>query len=157
MPALISFHPFSAPWLIPCGQTEFPSKPLTSVLAPFAFWLETSESLSSRSIGSFLVRYSAQVVLYVAGQCTAAIAAAAMLRLIFGNEAALGATVPSGSNLQSLGLEVVLTFFLMFVIAAVATDDRAVRAVVGPKSEPLSLTPLLCFIPRACESAAFES
>ena len=35
------------------------------------------------------------------------------------------ATLPTGSDPQALGLEVVLTFFLMFVIMAVATDARA--------------------------------
>ena len=38
----------------------------------------------------------------------------------------MGATLPSGSPWQSLGLESVLTFILMFVIMAVATDVRAV-------------------------------
>jgi glycerol uptake facilitator-like aquaporin len=47
------------------------------------------------------------------------------VRGLFGNEAQLGSTVPSGSASQSLVLEIVLTFFLMFVIAAVATDVRA--------------------------------
>ena len=38
----------------------------------------------------------------------------------------MGATVPAGSAWQSLGLEIALTFILMFVIMAVATDVRAV-------------------------------
>ena len=38
----------------------------------------------------------------------------------------MGATVPAGSAWQSLGLELALTFILMFVIMAVATDQRAV-------------------------------
>ena len=38
----------------------------------------------------------------------------------------MGATLPSGSPWQSLGLEAILTFILMFVIMAVATDVRAV-------------------------------
>ena len=36
-----------------------------------------------------------------------------------------------GSVWQSFGLEVVLTFFLMFVITAVATDARAVHQLAG--------------------------
>jgi glycerol uptake facilitator-like aquaporin len=42
------------------------------------------------------------------------------------NVAHVGATLPSGSQRQSFLWEVVLTFFLMFVITAVATDTRAV-------------------------------
>lgn len=35
-------------------------------------------------------------------------------------------TVPVGSNLQSLVLEIIITFLLMFVVSGVSTDDRAV-------------------------------
>lgn len=45
---------------------------------------------------------------------------------LFGPVANLGATLPSGSDLQSFLLEVLLTAVLMFVIIAVATDTRAV-------------------------------
>jgi glycerol uptake facilitator-like aquaporin len=38
----------------------------------------------------------------------------------------VGANLPSGSEGQSFLWELVLTFFLMFVIMAVATDTRAV-------------------------------
>jgi glycerol uptake facilitator-like aquaporin len=48
------------------------------------------------------------------------------LRLLLGDVARLGATVPSGAAWQAFGLEALLTFFLMFVIMAVATDTRAV-------------------------------
>jgi aquaporin NIP len=40
--------------------------------------------------------------------------------------AGLGTTRPSGSEAQAFGVEVLLTFLLMFVITAVATDSRAV-------------------------------
>lgn len=63
---------------------------------------------------------------YLAGQLLGAIAGALVLRGAFGNEAALGATVPSGSSLQALGIEILLTAVLMFVIISVATDTRAV-------------------------------
>ena len=65
---------------------------------------------------------------YWIAQLTGAIAAAVTLRLLVGNIAGLGATVPSGSGgaWQSFVLEALLTFFLMFVIMAVATDSRAV-------------------------------
>ena len=65
---------------------------------------------------------------YWVAQVTGAFTAALTLRLLFGDVAHLGATLPSGQGgaTQSFGLEVVLTFFLMFVIMAVATDTRAV-------------------------------
>jgi aquaporin NIP len=63
---------------------------------------------------------------YWLAQVTAAVAAAFCLRVLFGNVAHLGATVPAGSVWQAFFLEALLTFFLMFVIMAVATDVRAV-------------------------------
>ena len=63
---------------------------------------------------------------YVATQLAAAIAAAALLRASLGDVAGIGRTAPAGSAAQSFLFEVVLTFFLMFVIMAVATDTRAV-------------------------------
>jgi MIP family channel proteins len=66
------------------------------------------------------------VPVYVAAQFGGAVLASAFLRLLFGNVAHLGATLPAGSAVQSFGLETALTFFLMFVIIAVATDTRAV-------------------------------
>jgi len=67
-----------------------------------------------------------RVPLYWATQFLGAIAAAGLLRAMFGNVAKLGATVPANGDGQSLVMEAVLTFILMFVIMAVATDDRAV-------------------------------
>jgi aquaporin NIP len=63
---------------------------------------------------------------YWIAQCTGAIAAALLLRASLGDVANVGATLPSGSDGQSFLWEVVLTFFLMLVIMAVATDTRAV-------------------------------
>jgi MIP family channel proteins len=63
---------------------------------------------------------------YVAAQILGALAAAAILRASLGDVADVGATVPAGSDGQAFLWEVVLTFFLMFVIMAVATDTRAV-------------------------------
>lgn len=66
------------------------------------------------------------VVFYAAGQVIGAILGALTLRLLFGDVATLGATIPSGTPLQSFGLEILLTAVLMFVIISVATDNRAV-------------------------------
>jgi MIP family channel proteins len=63
---------------------------------------------------------------YWVAQCTGAIAAALLLRASLGDIADVGATQPSGSDAQSFLWEVVLSFFLMLVIMAVATDTRAV-------------------------------
>ena len=63
---------------------------------------------------------------YSLAQICGAIAAAAILRGSLGDVADLGATIPSGSDGQAFLWEVILTFFLMLVIMAVATDTRAV-------------------------------
>ncbi len=67
-----------------------------------------------------------RAVRYWGAQLIGAIAAAAVLRGSLGKIADVGATLPSGSQGQSFLWELVLTFFLMFVIMAVATDTRAV-------------------------------
>jgi len=63
---------------------------------------------------------------YWIAQFGGALVAALALRTMFGNVAHVGATLPTGSQAQSFVLEVILTFFLMFVITSVATDTRAV-------------------------------
>jgi aquaporin NIP len=63
---------------------------------------------------------------YWTAQFLGALAAAALLRGSLGNIAHVGATLPSGSQGQSFLWELVLSFFLMFVIMAVATDTRAI-------------------------------
>jgi MIP family channel proteins len=67
-----------------------------------------------------------QVFAYWGAQLAGATVAAAILRGSLGNVAHVGATLPSGTQAQSFLWESVLTFFLMFVIMAVATDTRAV-------------------------------
>jgi MIP family channel proteins len=64
--------------------------------------------------------------LYWVAQIAGAVTAAVLIRASLGTDAHLGATLPSGSQAQSFVWELVLTFFLMFVIVAVATDTRAV-------------------------------
>jgi MIP family channel proteins len=63
---------------------------------------------------------------YWIAQLAGALSAAAILRGSLGDIANVGATLPSGSEAQSFLWELVMTFFLMFVIMAVATDTRAV-------------------------------
>jgi MIP family channel proteins len=63
---------------------------------------------------------------YWLAQFVGAVSAAALLRGSLGDIANVGATLPSGSQGKSFLWELVMTFFLMFVILAVATDTRAV-------------------------------
>jgi MIP family channel proteins len=63
---------------------------------------------------------------YWGAQAAGALLAAALVRGSLGAHAHDGATLPSGSQGQAFLWELVLTFFLMFVIMAVATDARAV-------------------------------
>jgi aquaporin NIP len=63
---------------------------------------------------------------YWIAQVAGAVAAAALLRASLGDHAHVGATLPSGSQGQAFLWELILTFFLMFVIMSVATDTRAV-------------------------------
>eukprot|EP00253_Pinus_taeda_P000816 PITA_00816 len=72
-----------------------------------------------------------QVPAYIGAQVFAAICAGFVLRLMFGNVAHIGATVPSGSDMQSFVLEIFVTYLLMFVISAVATDTRAIGELAG--------------------------
>jgi aquaporin NIP len=67
-----------------------------------------------------------RVAAYWAAQAAGALIAAGILRASLGNVAHAGATLPAGSQAQSFLWEMVLTFFLMFVIMSVATDTRAV-------------------------------
>ncbi len=63
---------------------------------------------------------------YWIAQLMGATLAAECLQWLLGGVDHLGATLPAGGTWQSLGLEALLTFFLMIVIMAMATDTRAV-------------------------------
>ena len=71
----------------------------------------------------------AEVPHYFGAQIVGAVAAAGVLRLIFGNEATLGSTVPSGSASDAFFIELVATAIFVFVISGVATDKRAAGGV----------------------------
>ena len=73
---------------------------------------------------------------YIGAQCAGALLGSAAHLITFGREAAgaaqFGATSPVGITLAGTFIfEVVLTFVLMFVIMAVATDARVVRGAGG--------------------------
>ena len=60
-------------------------------------------------------------------QVVGATLASGTLRLIFnGKNDHFAGTLPSGSDLQSFVVEFIITFYLMFVISGVSTDNRAV-------------------------------
>jgi MIP family channel proteins len=72
-----------------------------------------------------------QVVPYVIAQCLGAIAAAALLRVLYPTATTLGQTLPSGPGWQSFVLEVVLTWLLMFVILRVSTGAKEKGIMAG--------------------------
>jgi MIP family channel proteins len=67
---------------------------------------------------------AAEVVPYLAAQCCGAIAAALTLRAVLGPSGGAGATLPHLPIAAAFTVEWLLSFALMFVIMAVATDDR---------------------------------
>ncbi|KAK9935265.1 hypothetical protein M0R45_022375 [Rubus argutus] len=73
-----------------------------------------------------------QVPLYIVAQLLGSILASGTLCLVFDvhPEAYFG-TVPVGSYVQSLVIEIIASFLLMFVISGVATDNRAIGELAG--------------------------
>lgn len=74
-----------------------------------------------------------RVPTYIAAQATGAVLAALLLRALLGTAGGLGATSPH-PVLPGWGLwtvEILITALLMFVIASVATDGRAVAPMAG--------------------------
>lgn len=65
-----------------------------------------------------------QILPYIFSQLAGAIAASYLLKFMFPDNQFLGATLPAGSELQSLVLEFILTFFLMLVILNVAHGSK---------------------------------
>lgn len=64
---------------------------------------------------------------YVLAQISGGIIGAALVRGIIGHEGGLGTTTPLNGAGQSFGLEIIMTFVLMFVITSVSSDSRSVR------------------------------
>jgi aquaporin NIP len=72
-----------------------------------------------------------EVAAYWAAQLLGALCAAAVLTFLFPSGSNWGATIPHVSIAQALLWEFVMTYFLMLVIMAVATDTRAVGIMAG--------------------------
>jgi aquaporin NIP len=85
------------------------------------------------SLGFFAARRFPlrEVVPYVLSQCAGAFAASGILRFLFPQNPALGATQPAGSATQSFILELILTAILMFVILSVSTRAAETGITAG--------------------------
>lgn len=84
-------------------------------------------TLAFASIGQIRWR---EVPAYVLAQGAAAVLGAAAVAGL-GDSTVVGATTPSLPLSQAFVVETIITFFLMFVITAVATDKRAPQATAG--------------------------
>ncbi|KAI5446471.1 Nodulin-26, variant 2 [Lathyrus oleraceus] len=73
-----------------------------------------------------------QVPTYIIAQLLGSTLASGALKLIFnGKENQFVGTLPSGSDLQAFVIEFIITFYLMFIVSGVATDDRAISELAG--------------------------
>ncbi len=80
-----------------------------------------------------------ETIIYIIAQLAGAFLASLTLKLLFPQIENPGVTMPAGSDMQSFFLEIILTFFLMFVIMNVSTGAKekgitagiAVASVVG--------------------------
>jgi MIP family channel proteins len=84
----------------------------------FGFWV--ARRFPGREVGP-----------YVAAQLAGAIAGAIALQAAVGSFAIFATTRPAIPVLPALGVEIVLSFFLMLVVMAVATDSRVAGEVAG--------------------------
>lgn len=77
---------------------------------------------------------SKDVVPFLIAQCSGAVLASLLHRLMFGDMAArahFGATIPKLGVAETISVEVAITFFLMFTIIATATDKRVAPWISG--------------------------
>lgn len=95
-------------------------------------------TLSFWALGRF---EASKVPGYIIAQCLGAIAAAATLGVVWGFDHKFGGTYNSLSVGAGFGMEFIQSFVLMFVIASVATDSRAVGQMAG---FAIGLTVALC-------------
>lgn len=85
-------------------------------------------TLSFLLYGDFTVKGSLK---YIGAQTAGALAASSILLITFGNTANLGATLPRNTWQQAFGLEVMLTFLLVFVIMGSAVHGKAIKSFAG--------------------------
>ena len=82
-----------------------------------------------------------EVVPYVLAQCAGAVLASVVLRVVLGAVGQMGATIPAVPTAAAFGIEFLLSFVLMFVVMAAATDER-VTAGFAPLT--IGLTVAFC-------------
>ncbi len=77
-------------------------------------------------------RFEARCILpYIAAQLAGGVVASLVLRVLFPANHTLGATIPRNAALQSLILEILLTWFLMLVILNVSTGAKEKGITAG--------------------------
>jgi MIP family channel proteins len=85
-------------------------------------------TLAFWSVGRFPGR---EVIPYLGAQCAGAVLASWVLLLVLGPVGRMGATLPALTSGAALVVEFLLSFVLMFVIMAVATDERVTAGFAG--------------------------
>ena len=85
------------------------------------------------TLGFSMVKYfpKKQVIIYWISQIFGALVAIGLLSILLPKGKGFGETIPVVSSFQAVIWEGILTFFLMFVISAVATDARAEGTMAG--------------------------
>jgi aquaporin Z len=68
---------------------------------------------------------------YIISQLLGALLASIILKFLFPENLSLGTTTPAGSEMQSFVLEIILTFFLMFVIMSVSQGSKETGMFAG--------------------------
>ena len=72
-----------------------------------------------------------EILPYIVSQLIGAILAAGLLKLLFNSHESLGATLPTGGIVNAFVFEIVLSFFLMFVILNVSTGHMEKGIMAG--------------------------
>lgn len=72
-----------------------------------------------------------QILPYIFFQLCGAFLASVILKILFPENQILGATIPSGSNMQSFILEFIMTFILILTIMNVAHGSKEVGIMAG--------------------------
>jgi aquaporin NIP len=78
-------------------------------------------TLAFAAYGNFPLK---NVLPYQLSQIAGAFAASFLLKILFPLSISLGASIPSGTNVQSFVLEIILSFLLMLVIISVAKGSK---------------------------------